>query len=113
MVIVIAAIILAVLYFAVVLQRIKFGGEQIAKGDLQHKIDTKYLPDAVVATPDWEAAEGSAGHILHKPTIPDAQVQVDWDIDDVEDSVVYEKRVEKIRRRKPGENEKGYQRFFG
>ena len=53
--------------------------------DVIHKIDTKYLPDTVVATPDWEAAEGSAGHILHKPTKPDAQVQVDWDIDDVED----------------------------
>lgn len=58
---------------------------QIYAQDNVHKIDTKYLPDTVVAMPDWEAAEGSAGHILHKPTIPDAQVQVDWDIDDAED----------------------------
>lgn len=31
------------LYFAVIMQRIKLGGEQIARGDLQHKIDTKYM----------------------------------------------------------------------
>ncbi len=33
----------AVLYFAVVLQKIKIGGEKIAKGDLKHKIDTQYM----------------------------------------------------------------------
>lgn len=31
------------LYLAIVLHRIKTGGEKIANGDLQHKIDTKYM----------------------------------------------------------------------
>lgn len=35
--------VLAVLYIALVLQRIKKGGEKIAAGDLEHKIDTKYM----------------------------------------------------------------------
>lgn len=39
----ITAICLCLLYIAVVLQKIKQGGEEIAKGDLQHKIDTKYM----------------------------------------------------------------------
>ena len=43
MFLIIAVIILALLYFAVVLQKIKLGGERIANGDLQHKIDTKYM----------------------------------------------------------------------
>ncbi len=43
MFILIPAICLALLYLAVVLQKIKLGGEKIAKGDLQHKIDTKYM----------------------------------------------------------------------
>lgn len=43
MFIVMAVIILAILYFAVIMQKIKLGGERIAKGDLQHKIDTKYM----------------------------------------------------------------------
>jgi len=34
---------LAILYLAIILQKIKIGGERIAKGDLQHKIDTKYM----------------------------------------------------------------------
>ncbi|MBR7132626.1 MAG: sensor histidine kinase [Clostridia bacterium] len=33
----------AVLYFSVILQKIKKGGERIAGGDLQYKIDTKYM----------------------------------------------------------------------
>lgn len=33
----------AVLYISVVLQKIKTGGERIAKGDLEYKIDTKYM----------------------------------------------------------------------
>ncbi len=37
------AICLVLLYLAVVMQRIKRGGEEIAKGDLQHKINTKYM----------------------------------------------------------------------
>ena len=36
-------IVLAVLYVAITLQNIKQGGEKIAKGDLNHKIDTKYM----------------------------------------------------------------------
>ncbi len=32
-----------ILYLAVILQKIKSSGERIAKGDLQHKIDTKYM----------------------------------------------------------------------
>ena len=32
-----------VLYLAIILQKIKIGGEKIAKGDLAHKIDTKYM----------------------------------------------------------------------
>lgn len=40
----ITAVVIALLfYFAVVLQKIKLGGERIAKGDLQYKIDTKYM----------------------------------------------------------------------
>ncbi len=39
----IPAICLGLLYLAVVCQKIKQGGEEIAKGDLQHKIDTKYM----------------------------------------------------------------------
>lgn len=34
---------LAVLYVTIVLQKIKVGGERIASGDLEHKIDTKYM----------------------------------------------------------------------
>lgn len=34
---------LIVLYLSVVMQRIKQGGEKIASGDLEHKIDTKYM----------------------------------------------------------------------
>ena len=33
----------AVLYLAIILKRIKDGGERIAKGDLHHKIDTQYM----------------------------------------------------------------------
>ncbi len=33
----------AIIYVAVILQQIKAGGEKIAKGDLEHKIDTKYM----------------------------------------------------------------------
>lgn len=41
---IITAIVIALLfYFAVILQKIKLGGERIAKGDLQYKIDTKYM----------------------------------------------------------------------
>ncbi len=36
-------IVLAVLYIAITLQKIKQGGERIASGDLNHKIDTKYM----------------------------------------------------------------------
>lgn len=36
-------LILALLYLAITLQKIKTGGEKIAKGDLQYKIDTKYM----------------------------------------------------------------------
>ena len=43
MFILIPAICLILLYLAVVMQRIKQGGEEIAKGDLQHKIDTRYM----------------------------------------------------------------------
>lgn len=43
MLIITAAIIALLFYFAVVLQKIKLGGERIAKGDLQYKIDTKYM----------------------------------------------------------------------
>ena len=43
MFILIPAICLCLLYLAVVCQKIKRGGEEIAKGDLQHKIDTKYM----------------------------------------------------------------------
>lgn len=53
--------------------------------DVVHKIDTKYLPDTVVATPNWNAEKGSAGYIDNKPTIPDAQVNADWFIEDEED----------------------------
>ena len=53
--------------------------------DVVHKIDTKYLPDTVVATPNWNAEKGSAGYIDNKPTIPDAQVNADWSIEDEED----------------------------
>lgn len=35
--------ILVILYLAVVLQKIKLGGERIANGDLQYKIDTKFM----------------------------------------------------------------------
>lgn len=35
--------ILTVLYLAIILQKIKSGGEKIANGDLQYKIDTKYM----------------------------------------------------------------------
>lgn len=35
--------VLVVLYFAIVLHKIKSGGERIAKGDLQHKIDTGFM----------------------------------------------------------------------
>lgn len=31
-----------------------------------HKIDNKYLSDEVLATPDWNAAEGELGHILNR-----------------------------------------------
>ena len=31
-----------------------------------HKIDNKYLPDEVLAQPDWNAAEGELGHILNR-----------------------------------------------
>ncbi len=34
---------LAVIYVALVLQRIKEGGDKIANGELEHKIDTKYM----------------------------------------------------------------------
>ncbi len=43
MLIITAAIIALLFYFAVILQKIKLGGEHIAKGDLQYKIDTKYM----------------------------------------------------------------------
>ena len=43
MLIITAAVIALLFYFAVVLQKIKLGGERIAKGDLQYKIDTKYM----------------------------------------------------------------------
>ncbi len=43
MIFVIAFLVLALLYIAVVLQKIKLGGERIAKGELHHKIDTKYM----------------------------------------------------------------------
>lgn len=46
--------------------------------DAIHKIDTKYLPDTALATPDWNAKEGSAGYIQNKPTIPEPQIQADW-----------------------------------
>ncbi len=36
-------IVIAILYITIVLQNIKQGGEKIAKGDLNHKIDTKYM----------------------------------------------------------------------
>lgn len=36
-------VILALLYIAVILQKIKQGGEKIAAGDLDHKIDTQYM----------------------------------------------------------------------
>ncbi len=36
-------LILALLYLAIILQKIKTGGEKIAKGDLQYKIDTGYM----------------------------------------------------------------------
>ena len=35
--------VLSLLYFAVVLQRIKQGGERIANGDLEHEIETEYM----------------------------------------------------------------------
>lgn len=37
------AFVLAVLYFAVVMSKIKQGGEKIAGGELEHKIDTRYM----------------------------------------------------------------------
>lgn len=43
MMFIVAVCVLAILYIAVVLQKIKLGGERIAKGELQHKIDTKYM----------------------------------------------------------------------
>lgn len=43
MVITTATIVITLIYFAIILQKIKLGGEKIAKGDLQHKIDTKYM----------------------------------------------------------------------
>ncbi len=33
----------AVLYFAVILQKIKEGGEELSRGNLEHKIDTEYM----------------------------------------------------------------------
>ncbi|MBE6808811.1 MAG: HAMP domain-containing histidine kinase [Ruminococcaceae bacterium] len=39
----VTAVILAILYLAIIMQKIKSGGERIAKGDLQYKIDTKYM----------------------------------------------------------------------
>lgn len=43
MVITTALLVLAILYLAVVMFKIKQGGEKIAKGDLEYKIDTKYM----------------------------------------------------------------------
>ena len=43
MIFVTAFLLTILFYFAIVLQKIKLGGEQIAKGDLQYKIDTKYM----------------------------------------------------------------------
>lgn len=43
MVLITVLVVLVILYLAVVLQKIKSGGERIAKGDLQHKIDTDYM----------------------------------------------------------------------
>lgn len=39
----VTAVILAILYLAIIMQKIKSGGERIAKGDLQYKIDTKFM----------------------------------------------------------------------
>lgn len=39
----VTAVILVILYFAIIMQKIKSGGERIAKGDLQYKIDTKFM----------------------------------------------------------------------
>ena len=43
MIIVTAIVILLLIYLALILQKIKSGGEKIASGDLQHKIDTQYM----------------------------------------------------------------------
>ncbi len=39
----VTVVIFAILYLAIIMQKIKSGGERIAKGDLQYKIDTKYM----------------------------------------------------------------------
>ena len=43
MIFITALVVCVLLYLAVVLQKIKSGGEKIANGDLQYKIDTKYM----------------------------------------------------------------------
>lgn len=43
MVLITALVVLTILYFVIIMQKIKLGGERIAKGDLQYKIDTKYM----------------------------------------------------------------------
>lgn len=51
---------------------------RIYTSDHIHKIDPKFLPETVTATPDWKATSSQPGYIANKPTIPAAQVQSDW-----------------------------------
>lgn len=53
------------------------------KIDADHKISGDFIIDGLVnkvinIKPDWDAVSGSDAEILHKPTIPAAQVQSDW-----------------------------------
>lgn len=57
------------------------------KIDADHKISGDFIIDGLVnkvinIKPDWNAASGSDAEILHKPTIPAAQIQSDWNQSD-------------------------------
>lgn len=57
------------------------------KIDADHKISGDFIIDGLVnkvinVKPDWDAVSGSDAEILHKPAIPAAQIQSDWNQSD-------------------------------
>lgn len=55
--------------------------------DSSHKLSADLIEDGTTnkvinVKPDWNAVNGSSAEILNKPTIPDAQIQSDWNQSD-------------------------------